>query len=65
MNFEHSARSRDYTKRVKQFIKDYVLPVEKQHWDEIHRQNHGGDWTKWQIPPRVEALKAKAKAERP
>ncbi|MDO9452330.1 MAG: acyl-CoA dehydrogenase family protein [Stagnimonas sp.] len=63
MDFEPSAKSKDIVKRVRHFIKEYVLPVEKQHWDEIHNANVGGDWTRWTIPAHVETLKAKAKAE--
>ncbi len=63
MDFEPSAKSRDIVKRVRHFIKEYVLPIEKQHWDGIHDANWGGDWTQWKIPDHVEALKAKAKGE--
>ena len=63
MDFEPSPRSREYAQRVRAFIRTHVMPVEKQHWDEIHGQSHGGDWRKWKIPPRVEELKARARAE--
>ncbi|MGQ0620567.1 MAG: acyl-CoA dehydrogenase family protein [Panacagrimonas sp.] len=63
MDFEASPRSRDYSARVRQFIRSHILPVERQHWDEIHQQRHGGDWRQWKIPPRVEELKARAKSE--
>ena len=63
MDFEQSAKSKDYTKRVRQFIKDHIAPIEKQHWDEIHEQRHGGDWKSWRIPDHVEKLKAMAKAQ--
>lgn len=63
MDFEQSAKSKDYTKRVRQFIKDHILPIEKQHWDGIHAQRHGGDWKSWKIPDHVEKLKDMAKAQ--
>jgi len=63
MNFEQSEASRSYQKKVKAFIKEHIAPVEAKHWAEIHEQRHGGDWRAWQIPPRVEALKALAKKE--
>ena len=63
MDFEQSAKSKDYTKRVRQVIKDHILPIEKQHWDEIHAQRHGGDWKSWKIPDHVEKLKDMAKAQ--
>ncbi len=63
MDFEASPKSKDIVKRVRHFVREYILPVEKQHWDEIHDANWGGDWTQWQIPAHIETLKAKAKAE--
>lgn len=63
MDFEPSAKSRDYSKRVRSFIKEHIAPIEKQHWDEIHNQRHGGDWTSWRIPDHVEKLKDMAKAQ--
>ena len=63
MDFEQSAKSKDYTKRVRQFIKDHILPIEKQHWDEIHSQRHGGDWKSWRIPDHVEKLKEMVKVK--
>lgn len=63
MDFEPSARSKDITRRVRQFIQQNVLPIERDHWESIHAANWGGDWTRWQIPPHIEALKAKAREE--
>ncbi|MES2091957.1 MAG: acyl-CoA dehydrogenase family protein [Pseudomonadota bacterium] len=63
MNFEPSARAKDTAQRVRAFIQTHIEPIEAEHWQGILGQHHGGDWTKWTIPPRVEALKAKAKAE--
>ena len=63
MDFQPSERASSTAKRVRAFIDEHIAPVEAQHWQEIHEARHGGDWTQWQIPPRVEALKAKARAE--
>lgn len=63
MDFEPSAKSKDIVKRVRHFIREYVMPIEKQHWDGIHHSNGSGDWTQWTIPEHVETLKAKARAE--
>ena len=63
MDFEQSEQSRSIVKRVRAFIKENIFPVEAKHWAEIHDARHGGDWREWKIPPRVEELKAKAKAE--
>ncbi len=63
MDFEASARSKDYVKRTREFIQTHIAPMEARHWHDIHAQNHGGDWKRWTIPPAVETLKAKAKQE--
>lgn len=61
MNFEASAKSREVLERVKQFMREEIEPLEAQHWEEVRALNPTGDWAKWKIHPRVEALKAKAK----
>ncbi|MFT3859366.1 MAG: acyl-CoA dehydrogenase family protein [Aquabacterium sp.] len=63
MDFQPSERARKTAQRVRDFIKAYIEPVEQEHWEGILAQRHGGDWTQWKIPARVEALKAKARAE--
>ena len=63
MDFQPSERAASTAQRVRTFIDTHIAPVEAAHWQEIHGARHGGDWTQWQIPPRVEALKAKARAE--
>ncbi|MDR3414869.1 MAG: acyl-CoA dehydrogenase family protein [Nevskia sp.] len=63
MHFEASPKSKDYTKRVRNFMREHILPVERAHWDAIAAQRHGGDWQQWKIPPAVEQLKQKARAE--
>ena len=61
MNFEPTPRSRVYTDRVRDFIREHIAPVESTHWREIASAGHGGDWRRWRIPARVEALKAQAR----
>jgi len=61
MNFEASAKSREVLERVKQFMREEIEPIEAQHWDEVRALNPTGEWAKWKVHPRVEALKAKAK----
>jgi acyl-CoA dehydrogenase len=63
MDFKPSDRARQTAERVRAFIKEHIEPIEQQHWEEILGRRNGGDWTQWTIPPRVEELKAKAKAE--
>lgn len=62
MNFEPSAKSREVLERVQQFMRDEIVPIEAKHWEEVRATNSDGDWTKWKVHPRVEALKAKARA---
>ena len=63
MDFEPSTRAKDTIKRVKAFMRQHIFPIEQQHWEGILRARHGGDWKQWKIPPVVEELKAKARAE--
>jgi acyl-CoA dehydrogenase len=63
MDFEPSAKARDYEKRVRRFIRKQVEPVERTYWEEIKAKNWGADWTQWHALPILEELKQKAKAE--
>ncbi len=63
MDFEPSARSKDYQKRVRAFIDQHIAPIEHDYWEQVLARRNGGDWTQWAIPPQMEALKARAKAE--
>ena len=63
MNFQPSDRAKKTADAVRAFIKTHIEPIEAEHWEGILAQRNGGDWTKWTIPPRVEELKAKARAE--
>ncbi len=63
MDFKPSDRARQTAEKVRAFVKEHIEPIEAQHWQEILGQHNGGDWKKWTIPPRVEALKAKAREQ--
>jgi len=63
MDFEPSARSKDYLARVTRFMRERIEPIEKAYWDEVHEASHGGDFRRWRHPALLEALKAKAKEE--
>lgn len=63
MDFELSAKAKDYVKRTKAFIKEHIEPMEADFWAEINAKHNHGDWTTWEVPPIVDELKAKAKAE--
>jgi acyl-CoA dehydrogenase len=63
MDFEISARARDYQERARRFIQKQIEPVERSAWEEMRAQNWGGDWKKWKPLPIVDELKRKARAE--
>ncbi|HEY1086142.1 MAG TPA: acyl-CoA dehydrogenase family protein, partial [Archangium sp.] len=62
MNFEASAKSREYLQRVREFIAVHIEPMEQRYWHEVHALNEGADWRKWRVHDAIEPLKAKAKA---
>lgn len=58
-----SERGQDFYKRTKAFIENEIEPIEAELWHETHQLNPDGDWTTWQWSPKLESLKAKAKAQ--
>ncbi|MFP2959867.1 acyl-CoA dehydrogenase family protein [Myxococcus sp. 1LA] len=63
MDFEPSERGKDYLERVKRFMSEHILPAEARYHEELRATAQGGDWTTWRVPPVMEELKAKAKAQ--
>ncbi len=63
MDFQPSERAAQTAHRVRSFTVTHIAPIEAEHWAGNLKRRHGGEWTEWQIPPRVEALKAQARAE--
>ncbi|WP_342363629.1 acyl-CoA dehydrogenase family protein [Terrarubrum flagellatum] len=55
--FEFSPRSRDYQARLRAFMDEHVYPNEKVYWDQ-----HAALADRWDSPPIIEELKAKARA---
>ena len=60
MNFEHSAKAKEIIEHVQQFMDAHIFPLEKEYLKATHHGNP--DWKHWEVDPRVEELKAKAKA---
>jgi alkylation response protein AidB-like acyl-CoA dehydrogenase len=61
MDFNQSPVSKDMAARVGGFMREHILPLETAL---LHDSQHGNpDWQSWQVDPRMEALKAKAKAD--
>ena len=58
MDFELSEKGQDFHKRVRQFMKDEIEPVEPEYLREIRSLDNP-----WVVPPVIEELKAKAKSQ--
>ncbi|WP_224240307.1 acyl-CoA dehydrogenase family protein [Hyalangium gracile] len=63
MNFEPSAKAKDYLERVRRFMRENIVPVEAKYWEEVRATNPTGDWRQWKIHPLMEHLKKQARAE--
>jgi len=59
MNFEHSVKTKEMIKRVRQFLDEHILPLEN---DYLKNHTEDPNWKNWSVDSRVEELKAKAKA---
>ncbi len=63
MNFQHSEKATGYITKVKDFINKNIRPAEFDYFKSSHSKKHGGDWTKYEVSPLIEDLKAQAKKE--
>ncbi|MGZ5431584.1 MAG: acyl-CoA dehydrogenase family protein [Thermoanaerobaculia bacterium] len=63
MDFQLSPRCQDALDRVSRFVASHIAPAEASILNEHRARSHGGDWTKWSVPPLIEELKAKARSE--
>lgn len=61
VNFELSARGKQYLEKVKQFMATEIEPIEDEFWTEVRRTCDHEDWTTWKWPTALETLKNKAK----
>lgn len=62
MDFSPSPRSQEMLDRLRGFIRSHVEPIGETYLQEVRALNPDGDWTRWRVPPQMEALKAKARA---
>jgi acyl-CoA dehydrogenase len=62
MNFEPSARSKDYLERVQRFMREHLEPAEAVYREQLHATAQAGDWKTWRVPAVMDELKARAKA---
>src|SRR5258706_14499997 len=65
MDFEHSARSKDFLERTRRFMREHVEPVEATYWGEIAGRRNAGDWRRWEVHPLLPELQARARAAGP
>ena len=63
MDFEPSQRCRELRRRIQDFVKEHVAPLEERLFREGGGMRHEPDWRKWSVPAEVEALKDRARGE--
>lgn len=56
MDFEYSARTKDYLARLNRFFEEHIYPNEAAYYEQVN----SGD--RWKVLPLVESLKEKARA---
>ncbi|WP_173919787.1 acyl-CoA dehydrogenase family protein [Pseudidiomarina piscicola] len=63
MDFSPTEKTLEYRKRLIEFIKENIEPIEADYHKDIRRINPDGDWRHWQVPPAVAELKQKAREQ--
>lgn len=61
MDFSHSASTQVLLEKLKAFMEEHVYPIEDEVYAYMHEENNHGDWRKWTLHPKVEALKPLAR----
>ncbi|MBI2527114.1 MAG: acyl-CoA dehydrogenase family protein [Candidatus Rokubacteria bacterium] len=56
MEFEYSRRTKEYLEQIKDFMGKYIYPAETTFYEQLR-----SGATRWQIPPIMEELKARAR----
>jgi acyl-CoA dehydrogenase len=59
MDFAFSEKTQNYIQRLEAFMHHFVVPAEGVYASQLQ---HTSDWRKWQQPPVMEELKAKARS---
>lgn len=60
MDFEHNEKAKLIINRVRLFIDKQIRPIENEHFQKIHQENKGSNWSSWTLNPAIEALKVEA-----
>jgi acyl-CoA dehydrogenase len=58
MDFDYTARTRDYLGRLSEFMRAHVAPAEKTYEDQLASAP-----TRWTVPPVIEELKERARSQ--
>lgn len=58
MDFSYSESAQTTVELARRFIAERVVPSEAEYFQQLV---HTDDWTRWQVPPVMEALKAEAR----
>lgn len=61
MHFEHSPKAKEMMERMQRFMDTHILPLEEEYLRATHHGNP--DWKSWELDPRVDELKTKARGE--
>jgi acyl-CoA dehydrogenase len=62
MDFAPGARVEDLQRRVRDFMREHIAPVEVSVFNSRRAVKHGGEWKAWRVEPEIEALKDKARS---
>ena len=60
MDFQHSPKAQDYLKRVKDFMKNEIEPVEEAYLRELHSLDN-----KWVVLPIIRRTESQSQSRRP
>ncbi len=63
MNFSYSEATNTYLNKIKAFMEEEINPIEEEYFRDLIAKNNGPDWKNWSVPPIIEELKQKAKAQ--
>ncbi|MFC3094445.1 acyl-CoA dehydrogenase [Alteromonas sediminis] len=62
MDFSHNSKTTSLLTQLNTFLEDKVYPIEDEVYQYYHEHNNHGDFKRWTLHPKVEALKSEAKA---
>lgn len=63
MDFALSPRALDYQQRVRTFVDDHMIPLEREYPKLLEQYCFGDQWSDWRVPPAIERLKQQARKD--